>query len=155
MINDEILLGLIRGLSVDGRLFTGDTSEVGLEAIRHGSRMQIEDGLVILGGLLTLVSALSLIGWLRQQRLRPHALMVFNRVAREAGLTWADRWLLWKVGRHGGLPTPLTLMLCPGTLGAYARRSARHSGRRRGTLDLARAASIRRYLFGPAAIYDG
>lgn len=155
MINDSLLLSLIQGLSVDGRLFTGDISEVGLEAIRNGSRMQMEDGLVILGGLLTLVSGLSLIGWLRQQRLRPHALLVFNRAAREAGLTWADRRLLWKVGRGAGLPTPLTLMMCPETMGFYARQSARRSWTRRGTLDLARAASIRRYLFGPAAVYDG
>ncbi|MEM7624556.1 MAG: hypothetical protein AAF333_02890 [Planctomycetota bacterium] len=155
MIDDPFLLSLVQGLSADGRLFTGDTAEVGLEAIRHGSRMQIEDGLVIFGGLLTLVSGLSLVGWLRRQRLRPHALLVFNRAAREAGLTWADRRLLWKVGRTMGLPTPLTLMLCPDTLGYYARQSARRSSSRRGTLDLARAASIRRYLFGPAAAYDG
>lgn len=152
---DTLLLDALGGLAADGRLFKGDPGDVGRAAIRDGSRLQSEDALIIVGGLLTLLSGISLVGWLARQRVRPHALWVFNRVARRAGLTRRDRWLLWRVGRAAGLPTPLTLMLCPGTLGrcarGVARDKARSGGGRRATLDLARAASIRRYLFGPGA----
>jgi len=152
MIVETFLLALIDGLSVDGRLFKGSTSQVGIEAMNRGSNLHSEDILVIIGGLLTLTSTISLYGWLRQQRLRPHTLVVFNRVAREAGLSWPDRRLLWKISRAVEMPTPLALMLCPGTLGHAARRYARGASKRRGTLELAHAASIRRHLFGgPAA----
>ncbi|MEO1235166.1 MAG: hypothetical protein AAFX76_00100 [Planctomycetota bacterium] len=145
-----VLLGVMDGLSADGRLFKGDPGDVGRAAMRDGSRLRGEDAMIIVGGLLTLLSVISLVGFLRRQRLRPHALVLFNRVARRSGLTWADRWLLWRIGRGAGLPTPLTLMLCPGTLGFHARSGARRRmGKRRATLDLARAASIRRHLFGP------
>lgn len=147
---DVLLLSWIDGLSADGRLFKGDPGQVGLEAIKHGSNLHLEDVMVIFGLLLVLLSGISLVGWLRQQRLRPHKLVVFNRVAREAGLNWGDRRLLWQIGRGVGLPTPLTLMLCPGTLGRCAREYAHDHSRRRATFDLARAASIRRHLFGSA-----
>ena len=145
---DMLLLSRLDGLSADGRLFKGDPGEVGLEAIKHGSNLHLEDLMVVFGLLLVLLSIFSLIGWLRKQRLRPHTLVVFNRVAREAGLNWGDRLLLWQIGRGVGLPTPLTLMLCPGTLGQYARQYIQQHGKRRATFDLARAASIRRHLFG-------
>lgn len=150
-IIDTLLLTLVDGLSIDGRLFKGDPASVGAEAMKNGSNLHIEDIMVIFGLLMTLLAAISLFGWLRQQRIRPHALVVFNRLAREAGLDWADRRLLYRIGHGEGRPGPLALMLSPGTLGHWARDHARRLGRRRGTLDLARAASIRRHLFGPPA----
>ncbi|MEM1109132.1 MAG: hypothetical protein AAGH99_10650 [Planctomycetota bacterium] len=143
-----LLPSLAEGIAADGRLFKGDPGQVGLEAIKNGSNLHIEDIMVVLGVILVLISLVSLFDWLRRQRLRPHTLVVFNRVAREAGLNRADRLLLWRIGRRQALPTPLTLMLCPGTLGHHARADARNRSHRRGTLDLARAASIRRHLFG-------
>lgn len=148
---DMLLLSVFDGLSVDGRLFKGDPSQVGMEAIKNGSNLHVEDIMVVFGVLLVLLSGISLFGWLRQQRLRPHTLVVFNRVAREAGLNWGDRRLLWQIGKRVGLPTPLALMLCPGTLGQCARDYAKQHRKRRATLDLARAASIRRHLFGPVS----
>ncbi|MEM9913671.1 MAG: hypothetical protein AAF911_01775 [Planctomycetota bacterium] len=145
---EVFVISLFDGLSADGRLFKGDPSQVGIEAIKNGSNLHVEDIMVVFGVLLVLLSSISLVGWLRQQRLRPHTLVVFNRVAREAGLNWGDRRLLWQIGRSLGLPTPLTLMLCPGTLGHCAREYAHQLGKRRGTFELARAASIRRHLFG-------
>lgn len=147
---DTLIITLFDGLSADGRLFKGDPSQVGMEAIKNGSNLHVEDIMVIFGVILVLLSGLSLLGWVRQQRLRPHKLVVFNRVAREAGLNWTDRKLLWQIGKRVGLPTPLALMLCPGTLGHCARHYAHQRGKRRATLDLARAASIRRHLFGSA-----
>lgn len=146
---DTLLLTWVEGLSVDGRLFKGDPGRVGAEAMKNGSNLHVEDIMVIFGLLLTLLAAISLFGWLRQQRIRPHALLVFNRVAREAGLDWADRRLLFRIGHGEGKPGPLALILSPGTLGHWARDHARQLGKRRGSLDLARAASIRRHLFGP------
>lgn len=148
-IFDTLVISLFDGLSADGRLFKGDPSQVGMEAIKHGSNLHVEDVMVIFGVILVLLSGISLIGWLRQQRIRPHRLVLFNRVAREAGLNWGDRKLLWRIGQGAELPTPLALMLCPGTLGRCARDYARPRGKRRATHDLARAASIRRHLFGP------
>jgi len=145
---DIFVISWFDGLAADGRMFKGDPSQVGLEAIKNGSNLHLEDLMVIFGVILVLFSGLSLLGWLRHQRIRPHKLVVFNRVAREAGLNWGDRRLLWQIGRRVDLPTPLALMLCPGTLGRCARDYARAQRKRRATLDLARAASIRRHLFG-------
>jgi hypothetical protein len=150
MRGSEHVWSLLGGLSADGRLIKVDPAEVGRAAMERGSGMRTEDALIIVGGLITLLSLISLIGWLRQQRIEPTAGMVFRRVAREAGLTRSDRRLLGRIGHERGLTHPLTLMLCPGTLGRHARAYARARGRRRGSLDLARAASIRRHLFGPA-----
>ncbi|MEM9417651.1 MAG: hypothetical protein AAGA25_01180 [Planctomycetota bacterium] len=148
---DTLLLSWDQLITADGRLFKGDPGEVGLHAINHGSNLHFEDIMVIFGALLVLLSGLSLVNWLRQQRIRPHRLVVFNRVAREAGLNWGDRVLLWRIGQTLGLPTPLTLMLCPGTLGHCGRQFVHPQSRGRAALNLARAASIRRHLFGPDA----
>jgi hypothetical protein len=138
-------------LGADGRLFKGDPADVGRAALEQGSGLRVEDAMILFGALITLVGLLSLFGWLRTLQVRPHGLMVFNRVGREAGLSWRDRRLLWQIGRSQALPTPLTLMLCPGTLGRLARDHARRQRRRPGTLALARAASIRRHLFASPA----
>ena len=154
-MRDTHLLSLLDGLRVDGRLFTGNPGDVGRAAIENGSRMRAEDTLIILGGLLVLVSVISLISWLRKLRLRPGAGRVFSQQARAMGLTRADRKLLCRISRAVSLPNPITLLLTPGTLGRCARDYARRQTRRRGTLDLARAASIRRYLFGPPELGAG
>lgn len=146
--SDQLLVTLFNGLAIDGRLFKGDPSKVGMEAIKNGSNLHLSDLMVIFGALLTLMAAISLVGWLRQQKLRPHGLVVFNRLARELGLGWLDRRLLLRLGHGEGRPGPLALMLCPGTLGHFARTHARQQPPRRGFAALARAASIRRHLFG-------
>ncbi len=135
----------------DGRLFTGDTSEVGRAAIENGSGMRAEDALIIIGGLITLISLISLIGWLRQQKLRPTAGVVFLQVARRLRLSLRDYWLLRRIGQFAGHPSPLALLMCPGTLGASARQFAHHQPRRRAAHTLSRAASVRRHVFGPPA----
>lgn len=141
---------LQRALSMDdGRLFTADPGEVGRAAIRNGSGMHVEYALIAIGLLLTVMSTVSLAIWIKRQKVRPHRLVVFNRIARRMGLTWRDRLVLWRVGRRTGLPTPLAMMLCPGTMGTHARSYARSATfKRHGTLTLARVASIRRHVFG-------
>ena len=133
----------------DGRLFTGDPAAVGRAAVENGSGMRAEDALIIVGGLITLVSLVSLIGWLRQQKLRPTTGMVFIKTARSLGLTLRDCRLLQQIGRSAGHDSGLALLLCPGTLGRCARGYARQLPRRRGVHALARAASVRRHVFGP------
>ena len=145
---------LLPTLLADGRLFTGDFSSVG-RAAAEGGRMHASDAMVVLGLLLTLVSGVSIAAWLSRQRLQPHRLVVFDRLAREAGLTLRQRWLLVRIGRFCELPTPLTLMLCPGTLGRCARRYAEATRRRGRSRRLAECASMRRHLFGAAAASAG
>ncbi len=139
--------GVLPGF-IHARLSDADLAEVGRHALNNSSRVRPEEILLLVGGLLTVLSLCSLVAWLSRQRLRPHTLVVFNRVAREAGLGLRDRLVLWRIARATALPTPLALLLCPGTLGHAARTYARHQRKRPGTLRLARAASIRRHLFG-------
>lgn len=139
----------------DGRLFTGDPAEVGRAALENGSGLRAEDALIIVGGLVTLVSLVSLIGWLRQQKLRPTAGLLFLQTARSLGLTLRDCWLLQRIARGSGHDSGLALLLCPGTLGRCARWHARQLPRGRGFADLARAASVRRHVFGPGDGAEG
>ena len=132
-----------------GRLFNVDPAEVGRAAMENGSGMRAEDALILIGGLITLLSLISLIGWLRRQKLRPSAGLVFLRVARSLGLTAGDCLLLLRIGRDAGQASPLALLLCPGTLGRCARDFAHRQPPRRRAPTLARAASVRRHLFTP------
>jgi len=157
------LLGLTTGfisppgpgawLQAGARLVTADRSEIGRYAAEQGSRLNAEQGLLILGGLVVLISSASLVAWLTHRRPPVPAVVLFNRLAREAGLGAGDRWLLYCIARGHGRAAALAPLLCPGTLGAWARVHARNQRgpRRRRDARLARAASIRRHLFGPAA----
>ncbi|MEE9403518.1 MAG: hypothetical protein V3V20_01380 [Algisphaera sp.] len=141
-------------LHAGARLVTADRSEIGRYAATHGSRLDAKQGLMILGGLLVLLSSASLVAWLSTKRLPTPSLMLFNRLARDAGLGKGDRWLLYKMARRHRVPKhagPLTLLLCPGTLGTWSRHHVRqsHRSRRHRATTLARAASIRRHLFAP------
>ncbi len=67
--------------------------------------------------------------WLYRHRDRhplPHA--TFHRLARAMGLSLGQRLRLWWVARRRGLPSPITLMLCPATfdhhVGGYLGRTA-------------------------------
>ena len=139
-------------LSAGARLVTADRSEIGRYAAEHGSRLDAKQGLVILGGLVVLISSASLTAWVVRRRPPVPVLLLFNRLAREAGLGVGDRWLLYRIARPHGRGATLAPLLCPGTLGAWARNDARTQGgpRRRRAARLARAASIRRHLFGLA-----
>ena len=142
-------------LSAGARMVTADRSEIGRYAAEQGSRLNATQGLLVLGGLIVLISGAALATWLQKRPPLP-VVLLFNRLAREAGLAPADRVLLYWMARRHGAAAPLAPLLCPGTLGAWAREHAgTRAGRRSGprhfrAVRLARAASIRRQLFGTA-----
>lgn len=139
-------------LAAGARMVTADRSEIGRYAAEHGSRLDAKQGLLILGGLVALISSASLAAWVARRRPPVPVVVLFNRLAREAGLGPGDRWLLYRIARPHGRAAALAPLLCPGTLGAWARDQARSRAgpRRRRAARLARAASIRRHLFGGA-----
>ncbi len=140
-------------LSAGARLVTADRSEIGRYAAQRGSGLNAEQGLLILGGLVVLISSASLAAWLTRQRPPTPLPLLFNRLARESGLGPGDRWMLYRMSRGRGRAAVLAPLLCPETLGVWARHHARtHRGPRRlRAARLARAASIRRHLFGPVS----
>ena len=151
------------------RMVTADRSEIGRYAAEQGSRLNAEQGLLILGGLVVMISSASLVVWITRRRPPVPVVLLFNRLAREAGLGAGDRWLLYRIVRQQGRIAQqqgrpprgrrraalLAPLLCPGTLGAWARDHAHaQTGRRRhSAAQLARAASIRRHLFGPVTAH--
>lgn len=138
-------------LSAGARMFTADPAEVGRYAAQQGSRMDAQQGLLILGGLVAIIGSISLTTWLLKRRPSVPVVFLFNRIARDAGLNASDRRMLYRLSRGHGRAAALAPLLCPGTLGAWARAHARAgtAPRRRRAAQLARAASIRRHLFGP------
>lgn len=102
------------GVADDGRILrvgTEDVSRAILEARPWDGmpRMMLALSLVLFGfGVLLAVRAY------RRGRANPPGWLLFNRVARSAGLCLRHRWLLWRAGRS--LPTPLALLVAAGTL---------------------------------------
>ena len=74
----------------------------------------------VLTGLLVL-TAIVLAMWLlsqllaRQERRKSYnsAWMMFFSLCKAHGLSWSDRWLLWRLARHQGLRDPARLFLGP------------------------------------------
>jgi len=87
--------------------------------------------LIALALLLLLLSGLSVAHWWRRRDSRPAPWRVFRRVTDELGLEWSQRWLLWRIARRQELPTPLTLLISPGTLTHHAEAYAAACGARR------------------------
>ena len=54
--------------------------------------------------------------------LRSKPMLIFHQIAREARVAPKDEWLLILIARHQALPTPLTLLLSPGTFNHHAHR---------------------------------
>jgi hypothetical protein len=54
--------------------------------------------------------------------LRSKPMLIFHQIARETGVGPKDEWLLIKVARQQVLPTPLALLLSPGTFDHHVRR---------------------------------
>ena len=91
------------------------------EAFRERDGLPVRWVLVAIGVMLVGVAAISLgrVLW-RYARgevtLRPLPAVRFVRWAERCGLSRSQQWLLWRIARQQGLPTPLTLLLSPRTL---------------------------------------
>ncbi len=107
--------------------------------------------LIGMGLLLLLLSGLSLAHWWRRRDSRPAPWRVFCRVSHELGLEWSQRWLLWRIARRQGLPTPLALLISPGTLTHHAEAYAAACGARRARAVRDRAQRMCVTLFPDAA----
>jgi len=77
-----------------------------------------------LGALIIAVAAVSLRRWWINRQDNPSPLVLYSAIARKAGLTWSDRFMLWRMARACNLSTPIALLLARGTLRHYARQYA-------------------------------
>ncbi len=76
--------------------------------------------LVGLGSILIIIVAVSMRRWWVGRHDDPSPLVLYSAISRKAGLSWADRFLLWRIARANALPTPITLLLARGSLRHYA-----------------------------------
>ena len=132
----------------EARVTPGEISE----AFRERDGLPVRWVLVAIGVMLVGVAAISLgrVLW-RYARgevtLRPLPAVRFVRWAEQCGLSRSQQWLLWRIARQQGLPTPLTLLLSPRTLRVHghlyieARGEASRSDRRG-------LCAVRRRVFG-------
>lgn len=92
---------------------------------------------LLLVGLGTTLIAIVIIAarrWWKQRQDDPSPLVLYSAIARKAGLSWKDRFMLWRIARANDLPTPIALLLARGSLRHYAavfavRLSPRSAGR--------------------------
>ena len=73
---------------------------------------------------------------------------VFRRVAGELGLARADQRLLGKIAQSQGLPSPLTLLLSPATLGHHVAAHTADMAPNRRDQVLDRVAALEQQVFG-------
>jgi hypothetical protein len=103
------------------------------------------------GLLLTLIAVLSMRTIRDRAEAKSAPMLVFRRVAEHVGLGASDQWLLIRIARQQELPTPLALLLSPGTLTHHAAAYAAQQGDRKGRLTMLRVDAICRDLFGGPA----
>ncbi len=87
----------------------------------------------------------------RFDQLRSKPIMIFHHLAREIGITPWDEWLLFLIGRHQDLPTPLTLLLSRGTFDHYTDRYLQTLPPKRRNHVTGRIQRLSRYLFSQEA----
>ncbi|MEM1355475.1 MAG: hypothetical protein AAGC44_08785 [Planctomycetota bacterium] len=102
-----------------------------------------------IGAVLAAIAAVSLYRWWQRRNEDPSPLVIFSAIARKAGLSWGERYLLWRIARRQKLDTPIALLLARGTLRHHAAAYAKHlspAGRDRVR---SRIDSLSQRLFGP------
>lgn len=99
------------------------------------------------GGMLLLLSGLSMARWWKHRNEHARPLRVFATAARMAGLSYADQWLLLLAARNQSLESPLTLLLSPGTFDHHFKAYVSTRRWRREAVHR-RSQSIRESLFG-------
>lgn len=99
------------------KLITTNPSEVSREfnqGIQHDLPWELL--LVGLGATLIVIVVISLRRRWQASRQDPSPLMLYSAIARKAGLSIPDRFVLWRVAKRFKLPTPIALLLARGTL---------------------------------------
>lgn len=103
--------------------------------------------LVGLGATLIAIVAITMRRWWLERQDDPSPLVLYSAIARKAGLGWADRFVLWRIARVTGLPTPIALLLSRGALRHYAKAYTRHRSPRSAERVQKRLADIEATLF--------
>lgn len=130
------------------RLITPDPSAIS-EAITGGSRDHGPLAWIFagIGALLVVVVTVSLSRWLKQQNRSKHPLLLYHHFAKQAGLSWMDEWLVYRLARIRALPTPLTLLICQDTMAAHIEAHARSLPDASARQYRRRMAELKGYLF--------
>ena len=104
--------------------------------------------LVGLGLILITIVGVSLRRWWLARQDDPSPLVLYSAIARKAGLSWSDRFVLWRIARASQLPSPIALLLARGALRHYANNFARRLTPRSAQRLQARLNRIEAELFG-------
>ena len=103
--------------------------------------------LVFLMMLLVLLCGLRIWHLYRNRHARQQPIASFVSVARLLGLDWPQQWILIRIARHQGLPSPLTLLLSAATLRHHAQRYVKSIVRYRRAKVSDCVSSVQRILF--------
>lgn len=104
--------------------------------------------LIGIGTTILCIAAISIRRWWLRRMNDPSPLVLYSAIARKAGLSLPDRFVLWRVSRFADLPTPIALLLSRGTLRYHTERYAQHLGRSSREKHTQRFARIEAELFG-------
>ncbi len=77
--------------------------------------------LIAAGGLIVLLSGLSVARWWKHRHEHSHPLLVFSTTASLVGLRYRDQWTLVLLAYNQSLASPLTLMLSQDTFDHHAK----------------------------------
>lgn len=80
--------------------------------------------LVGLGTTMIVIVVISMRRWWLARHNDPSPLVLYSAIARKAGLSLTDRFVLWRIARTQDLPTPIALLLAKGALRHYAQQYA-------------------------------
>ena len=124
-----LLLAQATGEDKQKRLTGVDLEEISrLRNQGIGHELPWELLLIGLGTTILCIAAISIRRWWLRRMNDPSPLVLYSAIARKAGLSISDRFVLWRVSRFAELPTPIALLLSRGTLRHHTQRYASGKG---------------------------
>lgn len=104
--------------------------------------------------MLTLLAGVCGVVWsikaIRRGGHRSEPVRLFNQAASRLGLSWSQRWTLYRIAQRRGLSSPMTLLVCDAVLTFHADQLAQDMGGGAGAHLQRQVAAIRDRLFGQA-----
>ena len=126
-------------------------SEISKNFVNNRYELPWDVVIVGLGAILAAIAAVSLYRWWQNRNDDPSPLVLFSAISRKAGLTWGERYLLWRIARRQNLETPIALLLARGTLRHHAAGFAQHLSPRGREQLKRRIDRLADRLFGPSS----